>query len=155
MDDGIVVDTMTTADLAQVVEIERRSFPTPWSRYAFLSELTQNVYAHYVVARRGGRVLGYAGMWCILDEAHVTNIAVHPDHRGQGLGDRLLTALEERARARGVRRMTLEVRPSNTVAQALYRRHGFVARGRRRGYYSDTHEDALIMWKEDLDAENP
>jgi ribosomal-protein-alanine N-acetyltransferase len=146
---------MEVRHLPAVLEIERRSFPTPWSERAFLSELTQNAYAHYIVALRGLRVVGYGGMWLILDEAHITNLAVHPAERGRGLGERLLTELERRAAAHGCTRMTLEVRPSNLVAQALYRKHGFEPRGRRPGYYSDTREDAIIMWKEGLDARNP
>ena len=141
---------MQVRHLPMVLDIERRSYPTPWSERAFLSELTQNAYARYVVTLRGQRVVAYAGMWLILDEAHVTNIAVHPTERGHGLGDALLTELERRAEAGGCRRMTLEVRPSNAVAQALYVKHGFVARGRRPGYYSDTHEDAIVMWKDEL-----
>lgn len=141
---------MQVRHLSMVMDIERRSYPTPWSERAFLSELTQNAYAHYVVALRGIRVLGYGGMWLILDEAHVTNLAVLPAERGRGLGDRILTELERRAAAGGCRRMTLEVRPTNAVARALYAKHGFVARGRRPGYYSDTHEDAIVMWKDDL-----
>jgi ribosomal-protein-alanine N-acetyltransferase len=143
----VVVADMQLRHVAGVLEIERRSFPTPWSEHAFVSELTQNAYAHYIVALRGARVIGYGGMWLILDEAHVTNIAVHPDERGQGLGERLLGTLEERAAAHGCHRMTLEVRPSNLVAQHLYQKHGFRVQGRRLGYYTDTHEDALIMWK--------
>jgi ribosomal-protein-alanine N-acetyltransferase len=146
---------MDVAHIPQVLEIERRSFPTPWSERAFLSELTQNAYAHYIVVLTGVRVVGYAGMWLILDEAHVTNIAVHPDFRGRHLGDRLLVELQKRALAHGCTRMTLEVRPSNPVAQHLYRKHGFEPRGLRPGYYTDTREDAIIMWKDGLDAGNP
>jgi ribosomal-protein-alanine N-acetyltransferase len=143
-----VITEMELRHIPGVLEIERRSFPTPWSERAFVSELTQNAYAHYIVALRGGRVVGYGGMWLILDEAHVTNIAVHPQERRQGLGRRLLQELERRAQAHGCQRMTLEVRPSNVVAQHLYRSMGFVVRGLRPGYYTDTHEDAIIMWKE-------
>lgn len=155
---GSQVDSFTTADMdlsdiPAVLEIERRSFPTPWSERAFLSELTQNAYAHYVVGLVGGRVIAYGGMWLILDEAHVTNIAVHPDYRGRGLGHRLLLELERRAASHGCTRMTLEVRPSNAKAQKLYRQHGFVPRGLRPGYYTDTHEDAIIMWKDKLGDE--
>ena len=141
---------LTAQHLPGVLAIERCSFPTPWSERAFISELTQNAYARYVVALRGEAVVGYGGMWLILDEAHITNIAVHPADRRQGLGDAILTELERRARAHGCHSMTLEVRPSNGVAQRLYRRHGFMPRGLRPGYYADTHEDAIIMWKDDL-----
>ncbi len=148
----VVIDEMRLEDLDEVVEIERLSYRTPWSRRAFLSELRDNAYADYIVARQGGRVVGYAGMWLLCDEAHITNIAVHPAYRGRKIGDLLLTHLERRAAQRGMKSMTLEVRPSNPVAQALYSKHGFVPRGIRRGYYSDTREDAIIMWKDDLDG---
>lgn len=139
---------MTLDDLARVLEIEKGSFPTPWSQGAFISELKENRYAHYVVAEVDGTVTAYAGMWLILDEGHITNIAVHPDWRGRGIGDLLLTEMENRARARGMRAVTLEVRVSNDVAQNLYRKHHFMPTGIRKAYYTDNGEDALIMWKE-------
>lgn len=142
---------MQVAHVPSVLEIERRSFPTPWSERAFISELTQNAYAHYIVGLAGGRVIGYGGMWLILDEAHVTNIAVHPDYRGRQVGHRLLSELERRAAAQGCTCMTLEVRPSNAKAQRLYKQHGFQPKGLRPGYYTDTHEDAIIMWKDSLE----
>lgn len=148
--DVISIGELTEADLDGVMEIERQSYPTPWSRQAFLAELTDNSFAVYIAARQDGRVIGYAGMWLLFDEAHVTNIAVHPDFRGRRVGHRLLSELERRAVERGVRKMTLEVRPSNPAAQRLYRQHGFVARGRRRAYYCDNREDAIIMWKDNL-----
>lgn len=150
-EEEIEITRMGEGDVEQVAEIERRSYVTPWSPHAFLSEIRDNSYAHYIVARAGGQVIGYAGMWLIFDEAHITNIAVHPDHRSRGVGNCLLTELERLARERGILRMTLEVRPSNPAAQALYAKHGFEPRGRRRGYYSDTGEDAVIMWKDSLD----
>jgi len=143
---------MTPADLDEVMTIERLSYLTPWSRDAFASELVQR-YTVYLVAREGERVVGYAGMHMIWEQAHVTNIAVHPEHRGRGCGERLLRALICAARRRGVRQMTLEVRASNAPAQGLYRKLGFVtAPGAvRKGYYTDTGEDAIVMWKEPLD----
>ncbi|MEW6522335.1 MAG: ribosomal protein S18-alanine N-acetyltransferase [Bacillota bacterium] len=145
---------MRLSDIDEVLETEKLCFPTPWSRRAFVSELTENIYAHYIVARVNGQLVGYAGMWVILEEAHITNIAVHPDHRRQGLGWRLLHELMERARERSATNMTLEVRKSNLGAQAMYARAGFYVRGLRKGYYTDTKEDAIIMWKDDLDPVN-
>ncbi|HHV79382.1 MAG TPA: ribosomal protein S18-alanine N-acetyltransferase [Firmicutes bacterium] len=144
------VAEMRLKDLDRVLEIEKLCYPTPWSKQSFLTELVQNEYAHYIVCQVEGKLVGYAGMWVILDEAHVTNVAVHPDYRGKGLGRLLMNELIERAKSRGARKMTLEVRKSNTVAQGLYSSLGFEARGIRKGYYSDTHEDAIIMWKDDL-----
>ncbi|MDI3257733.1 MAG: ribosomal protein S18-alanine N-acetyltransferase [Kyrpidia sp.] len=139
---------MRTTDLDRIQEIERASFTMPWSRTAFYGELADNHFARYIVAQRGDVVVGYAGMWLILDEAHITNIAVDPDLRRQHIGETLLRYVMAYARSQGATRMTLEVRVSNTPAQNLYRKLGFVPKGVRRGYYTDNHEDALIMWAE-------
>lgn len=145
----IVIQPMRVADIDAVMEIERRSFPTPWSRAAFVSELLDNDRAYYMVARAdtetGPRVVGYIGLWLIAGEGHITNVAVHPDCRGKGIGRRLLTAAADLCRARSARRMTLEVRVSNVRAQNLYRKLGFAATAIRPKYYADL-EDALIMW---------
>ncbi|TDA66952.1 MAG: ribosomal-protein-alanine N-acetyltransferase [Clostridia bacterium] len=142
------IEEMQEKHLDQIVAIEKMSFPTPWNRQHLCSELYNNDFARYYVAVVRKVVAGYAGMWVILDEAHITNIAVHPQYRGQKLGRALLTELERRAVAAGVERMTLEVRPSNREAQSLYRHAGFAPVGLRKGYYTDTREDAIIMWKD-------
>ncbi len=142
----VEIAPMTPADIPAVLEIERRSFPTPWPRDAYEHELDHNRTAIYLVARREGAVVGYAGMWVVMDEAHITTIAVHPGLRGQGIGERLLIALIDRAGERGARWVQLEVRRSNLVAQSLYRKYGFRDVGVRRHYYSDNGEDALVMW---------
>lgn len=147
---AIVLGDMSLSDVEGVLAVERQSFLTPWSRAAFVQELTENIYAHYVVARDGATIAGYAGMWIILDEAHVTNVAVHPDYRGRSLGRRLMHELMHRAIACGARRMTLEVRVGNAVARSLYTSLGFKQSGVRPNYYTDTHEDALIMWLDPL-----
>ncbi|MBX6395699.1 MAG: ribosomal protein S18-alanine N-acetyltransferase [Alicyclobacillaceae bacterium] len=139
---------MRTTDLDRIQEIERASFTMPWSRTAFYGELADNHFARYIVAQRDDVVVGYAGMWLILDEAHITNIAVHPDARRQHVGETLLRHMMAYARSQGACRMTLEVRVSNIPAQNLYHKLGFVTRGVRKGYYTDNHEDALIMWAE-------
>ncbi len=141
--------------LDQVMQIEKVSFPTPWSKNSFDYELRNNEFAHYIVALAENReVVGYAGMWVVLDEAHVTNIAVHQDYRGHSLGMALMLQLIQWATVLGVQRVTLEVRPSNTPARALYARLGFLEYGRRKNYYSDTNEDAIIMWKNDLGSDH-
>lgn len=142
----LVIEPMRVEDVEEVLVIEQVSFATPWSRLAFLSELLENERSVYLVAREEGRVVGYVGMWRILDEGHITNLAVHPDFRRQGIGRRLLQTLSNLSVARGLRRMTLEVRVSNDPAQRLYASLGFLVAGRRPGYYQDNHEDALIMW---------
>lgn len=147
----VAIFPMTPSDLDQVLEVERLSFLTPWTREAFLSELMQT-YTVYLAARQAEQVVGFGGMHVVWEDAHVTNIAVHPRWRGQGLGERLMHELMARAAARGAGRMTLEVRASNKAAQALYHKLGFVTSpgAVRRGYYSDTGEDAVIMWKDPL-----
>jgi ribosomal-protein-alanine N-acetyltransferase len=137
---------MQLTDLAAIVELEIASFPTPWPRQAFYNELMFNRFADYTVLTVNGQVAGYCGFWLILDEAHITNIAVHPEFRGKGYGKRLLQYVMERARRLGALKMTLEVRVSNHVAQSLYEKMGFVRSGVRKGYYTDNKEDALIMW---------
>ena len=137
---------MREKDLERVLAIEQVSYPSPWSRYAFISEIRENQFAHYYVCLAGRRLVGYAGMWIIMDEAHITNLAVHPAFRQQGVGEKILYHLMGRSVLLGAERMTLEVRVSNDVAKRLYNRVGFEPSGIRKGYYIDTREDALIMW---------
>lgn len=139
---------MTGEDIEAVYDVECKSFTTPWSLESFKSEVYNNNMARYLVAKLGDEVVGYGGMWIVLDEGHITNIAVHPDHRGKKIGDELVKALINMARENDVRRMTLEVRPSNWTAINLYKKYGFKEAGIRKGYYEDTGEDALIMWLE-------
>jgi ribosomal-protein-alanine N-acetyltransferase len=136
---------MRPADLDEVVAIERASFSMPWSRGAFLYEMEQNQVARCLVVRDGGRVIGYVCLWEVADEMHITNIAVHPQHRRRGIGRLLLGGVLEDARQRALRIVVLEVRPSNTEAIALYEAFEFRVIGRRKGYYYDTGEDALVM----------
>lgn len=150
---AFVIEPMRVRDVAGVLDVEKRSFTAPWSGAAFLSELLNNERAHYLVARqplggRKSRVAGYIGVWVIEDEGHITNVAVHPECRRQGLGRQLMLAVEDLCLRFGVKSMTLEVRVSNVGAQALYSELGFVASGVRPGYYRDNNEDALIMWKD-------
>jgi ribosomal-protein-alanine N-acetyltransferase len=136
---------MRAGHLDEVLAIERASFTMPWSRGAFLYEIEQNRVARCHVVREGEAVVGYVCLWEIADEIHVTNIAVHPAHRRRGIAREVLTGLLADARARDLRVVVLEVRPSNHQAIALYESFGFRVTGRRRGYYYDTGEDALVM----------
>ena len=145
---------MVVDDLDAVQEIERRSFRTPWPAHAYRTELETNRLAQYLVARAGGRVVGYGGIWLMADEAHVTTFAVDPDWRRRGIGERLLLALLDLAIARNAREATLEVRLSNLPARRLYEKYGFRPVGLRPRYYSDDNEDALIMTTEEL-SERP
>jgi [ribosomal protein S18]-alanine N-acetyltransferase len=138
---------MTTDDIDSVLMVENASFTTPWSRSAFVSELANTGFTRYFVAEWDGRLVGYAGMWIILDEVHITNIAVHPQWRGKKIGEALLCKVIEDAVLAGCIGITLEVRVSNDVARNLYRKYGFNDEGIRKGYYSDNNEDAVIMWK--------
>jgi [ribosomal protein S18]-alanine N-acetyltransferase len=137
---------MEMKDIDQILLIERLSFTIPWSREAFYNELTHNQYAHYLVMEEEETIIGYCGLWIVLDEAHVTNIALLPDYRGKGLGTGLLRKAMIEAKELGALTMTLEVRVSNDVAQSLYRKLGFENGGIRKNYYSDNQEDALVMW---------
>lgn len=150
----VTIEPMRVEDLDDVMRIERLSYPTPWRRETFRREITQNRGSFYVVAKAhlpdGVRNVGYAGLWLIADEAHITTVAVDPEFRGLKIGERLLLSLLQRAIREGATRATLEVRESNLVAQKLYVKYHFDAVGMRRGYYSDTGENAIIMWIEDL-----
>ena len=139
---------MKMEDLEQVLEIERASFSTPWSRRAFEMEVDgSNRYAFYLVARNASKIVGYLGTWLILNEIHVTNIAVKPDFRRQGIAEQLLGSLFNQAKLQDIDAITLEVRASNHSAQKLYQKLGFKTMGVRSKYYQDNNEDALIMWK--------
>jgi ribosomal-protein-alanine N-acetyltransferase len=148
----VQIEPMRAADLEAVLRIERASFVTPWSRQAFLHELERNRVAELWVARsaRGNEpseadVVGYLCLWAVADEVHVTNLAVHPAWRGEGIGRLLLGTLLAYHRGQGARRAFLEVRPGNAEARRLYEGLGFQEVGRRRGYYVDTGEDALLL----------
>lgn len=143
---------MTVDDIADVHKIERASFPVPWPAFAFRQELETNRMARYLIARATDETVAYAGVWLMVDEAHVTSFAVLPSWRRQGLGGRLLVALLDLAFEMGASVATLEVRLSNQPAQALYGRFGFRPVGLRPRYYSDNGEDALIMTTDRLDS---
>jgi ribosomal-protein-alanine N-acetyltransferase len=146
----VAIEPMRLEDVPAVHEIERLSFMTPWPAYAFEQELKGNRLARYVVARAGEAIVGFAGLWLMVDEAHITTFSVHPDWRRQGIGRQLLLSLCDIATDISARRMTLEVRVSNEAAQDLYRSFGFEVTGRRPRYYTDDHEDALVMTTPDL-----
>jgi ribosomal-protein-alanine N-acetyltransferase len=146
------IDSMRLNDLGAVQAIERASFTTPWPAHAYRSELETNRLAHYLVARVGDEVAAYAGMWLMVDEAHITTFAVAPSWRRRRIGERLLLAMLDLARERHAREATLEVRLSNLAARRLYEKYGFRPVGLRPRYYSDDNEDALIMTTETLDG---
>ncbi len=147
------IEPMTFQDLPAVHAIERASFSVPWPEDAYRNELSTNRLASYVVARAAGAVFGFAGLWVMVDEAHVTTFAVDPRWRRQGVGQRLLLALLDLAVTRRAREATLEVRLSNMPARRLYEKYGFRPVGIRPRYYSDNGEDALIMTTDALDSD--
>ena len=149
------ITLMRVEDVEAVHAIEEACFATPWSLASFLYEVTENQCARYLVMREDGECVAYAGMWFVLDEAHVTNIAVRPDRRGLGYGKAITKALVQLAADSGMTWMTLECRRSNAVAQALYRKLGFTEVGFRKRYYADNNEDALIMALEQLPEGDP
>lgn len=146
MNDSLLFRLMREEDIDQIVHIEKRSFTVPWSKDAFYNELYKNQFASYLVIEDGEKIIGYCGVWIVVDEAHITNIAILPEYRGRKLGDALLARVIQMAKEMGAQSMTLEVRVGNLVAQNLYRKFGFENGGIRKGYYTDNHEDALVMW---------
>ena len=140
------IGPMTSAELEDISRLEKLCFSLPWSRESLRLEVEENKCARYFTVRANGKVVGYGGMWLILDEAHITNIAVHPDYRNRGFGRMIMQTLMQEASRLGIERMTLEVRVSNRPAIHLYESMGFERGGVRKGYYSNNREDALIMW---------
>jgi ribosomal-protein-alanine N-acetyltransferase len=159
-----VVEPMTLADLDGVLAIEQIAFTAPWSRRAYHYEITQNEHSTMVVVRVAPRarglfakwlhwqtgakpspLLGYAGFWLLVDDLHISTIAVHPEWRERGLGELLLISLLDRGARQGADRASLEVRVSNLAAQGLYRKYGFEIVSRQKRYYADNNEDAYIM----------
>jgi ribosomal-protein-alanine N-acetyltransferase len=151
--DRMTIGPMTTGDISVVTRIEKASFSTVWPSDAFYNELSTNKVAHYFVGRVGDRVVAYGGIWVILEDSHITTIAVDPAYRGKGFGEIMLLHLIDRAIERSAAWLTLEVRESNVVAQQLYKKYGFTTVTMRRGYYSDDNESALVMWAGNLKSE--
>lgn len=141
----IVYRRMVLSDAEEVAEMERAIFTMPWSYNSIVHELTENKAARYLVAEADGHVIGYAGVWIVLDEGHITNVAVREEFRGQGIGQELMSRLMQYASNLGAAFCMLEVRRSNERAQHVYYKLGFVDLGVRKRYYEDNHEDALIL----------
>ncbi|MFD1363439.1 ribosomal protein S18-alanine N-acetyltransferase [Lentibacillus salinarum] len=137
---------MKPSDIDDVMEVERQAFAAPWPREIMQQELTNNDYAHYYVMFVGQQIIGYAGMWHVIDDAQITNIAVIPAFRGRKLGETLFLYTMQEAVQMGAKRLSLEVRTSNIVAQRMYRKFGLVPGGVRKNYYIDNQEDAIVMW---------
>jgi len=146
MSEQVTFRKMTLHDVDEVYKIEKESFTLAWTKEAFEQEMVKNEFAYYVVAETEEGIIGYCGMWLVIDEAHITNIAISPSQRGKKLGEALMKAAIDAANAQGAKLMTLEARVSNIVAINLYKKLGFQNGGIRKGYYTDNQEDAIVMW---------
>lgn len=137
---------MTVEDIPSIVHIDEQSFQTPWTEEVYVQELTNNDYATYFVVESEEEIIGYIGLWIVLEDAQVTNIAILPKYRGYKIGEKLFGFAVQYLMNQQVERLSLEVRESNETAQNLYRKFGLVAGGIRKNYYKDNGEDALLMW---------
>lgn len=146
----LLIRDLLEDDIDEMIEIEEECFAVPWSKGSFLTEIRENKLAKYFVAELDTKLVGYGGMWLILNEGHITNIAVREEYRGLGIGERILVSLIYYCASKNIQNMTLEVRKSNIVAQNLYKKYRFVEYGVRPGYYADNKEDALIMWRTNI-----
>jgi len=142
-----VIRPMRKEDIFQVSQIEKLSFPTPWSCGIFSSELDKKNLTFYYVMEYQDEVIAYTGYWKLANEAHLVNLAVYPAFRRKGLGSKLLKYVLEKAQNQGLDTITLEVRRFNLAAQKFYERFDFKKVAIRPGYYVETGEDALVYWK--------
>ena len=151
----ISIKKMVQEDVDEVFEIESQSYGQHhWSKEAFYNEIQNNVASYYVAKNSENKIVGYIGTWTVLDESHITTIAVKPDFKRKHIGEALLLNLFERSYQKFVKYITLEVRVSNEPAINLYKKYCFKSLGTRKGYYQDNNEDALIMWTENIFNEN-
>ncbi|MGB4440145.1 MAG: ribosomal protein S18-alanine N-acetyltransferase [Sedimentibacter sp.] len=144
--ESVLIRNMNSNDIDQITEIEKKCFSLPWSKESFEGEL-KNEHAYYECAEENENVVGYMGMWKILDECHITNVAVLPEYRNRGIASMLIDKMIGVCKCSEIKNMTLEVRESNTTAINLYKKFGFFSVGKRPKYYQLPLEDAIIMWK--------
>jgi ribosomal-protein-alanine N-acetyltransferase len=145
----LIIRQAEERDIKPMAEMDILCFSAPWSEESFEKEIRDNRLAFYIVAEIGGVMVGYAGLWCIVEEGHITNVAVHPDHRRKGVGEALVGVLLSHTIDNGILSHTLEVRESNQAAISLYTKFGFEPAGVRKNYYADNNEDAIIMWRKE------
>lgn len=146
-----VIEPLTHGDIDDVLALEEAAFTNPWTRTMYLAELENSGVSYCFLARDADRrAVGFCSFWRVLDELHINNLAVRPDLRGNGVGSMLLAFVLKKGEELGARRATLEVRRSNEAAKVLYERFGFSVAGVRPAYYSKPVEDALVLWREDL-----
>lgn len=147
MENNLIIRHMTKDDIDAVYKVEEDCFVDPWSKDSIRKEL-KNDLARYLVAEINNQIVGYVGVWFVVDEGHITNVAVHSNYRGKKIGDKLVSEMVKLCKENNLVAMTLEVRTSNTIAQNLYKKYGFKMAGIRKEYYSDNKEDAIIMWNQ-------
>ncbi len=148
---AVKISPMQKEDIDGIIEIEEASYGEHhWSKDSFYSELSNNLARYFCAFNEENKLVGYAGSWLVLDEAHITNIAVAPEHRGKKIGEALLKAVFDECYKNMVKYLTLEVRVSNIPAISLYEKYSFKSLGTRKGYYQNNNEDALIMWTENI-----
>lgn len=145
----MIIRLANVDDVPYLAAIDKQCFSDPWSEKSFREEIEEHKLAVYLVAEIDGKVAGYVGMWQIVDEGHITNVAVLPEYRGKHVATAILNVFFTIGKRAKLKSYTLEVRKSNEAAKALYRGFGFKEEGIRKGYYPDNHEDAIIMWKKD------
>ena len=147
----VFISQMVAEDIENVVQIEAEAYGEHhWSKSSFYDELQNNLARYYVAKTSGGELVGYAGTWHIIDEGHITTIAVKKSYHRQHIGEAIIIKILEDCYSAGIKYLTLEVRVSNTPAINLYTKYGFSSLGTRKGYYQDNNEDALIMWTENI-----
>ena len=147
----ITITKMEASDIENVSSIEAEAYGEHhWSKSAFYDELQNNLAKYYVAKTPNGELVGYAGTWHIIDEGHITTIAVKKSHLRKHIGEAIILKILEDCYEAGIKYLTLEVRVSNTPAISLYSKYGFNSLGTRKGYYQDNNEDALIMWTENI-----
>jgi len=147
----VTIAPMQRWHLREVHAIDEKVYPRPWSLALWRQEIAMLDSRHYIIAESGGRVVGHAGIMYVLNEGHVTTVAVDPQWQGRKIATRLVSTLCQHARTRKTNALTLEVRVGNERAIALYRRFGFAPAGVRKNYYAEINEDALVMWAHDID----
>ncbi|QHI72655.1 ribosomal protein S18-alanine N-acetyltransferase [Aminipila terrae] len=143
----LIIRSAEERDIKSMAELDKVCFADPWSEESFKSEIMENERAFYIVAETDDKIVGYAGLWAVFDEGHITNVAVSPAYRRRGIGRAIITVLIETGEGNGLNSFTLEVRESNLPAQNLYKEFSFKPAGIRKGYYLDNGENAIIMWR--------
>lgn len=149
MENKLILRIANSGDIDRIADLEQICFSDPWSRESVRGEIEDNHLALYIVAEIAGKVVGYAGIWWIVDEGHITNVAVDPEYRGKHIGEAIIATMLDVAQNEGINKFTLEVRVSNEPAINLYSKFGFESVGVRPKYYKD-NEDAMIMWLEEV-----